>query len=198
MPGQSDFQPNDILVLQHTLSETEPLTTLSNSEVIDLVALPFLPESGCPQATVSLQLLHADHFGRENKLSNALPMTTAFPNMTNVVGVMWATESIIKASENPFAELMNLSGVDGVLFPKHGNFPRPKFVFLLDAEARVKVRPEHTVDFREILLIAHEHAQFTAMVCEASISGCRRDNPLIEGKPVWFDEMCKKSCYWAE
>jgi hypothetical protein len=187
MGGQSDFQPNELLVLQHLLSETEPLNALYTSEVIDPVALRFLPDSGWSQQMVSLHSLHDDYFGRknnvnrrfENKLWNALRITAAFPNMTKLVGVVWVTDTIIKVYKFQFAKFLNIAAVDGGLFHKQGNFTRHGFVMVSDADARAKVPPEHLldVDFREVLLLQHQHGLFTAMSSERSISTCRWDNP---------------------
>jgi hypothetical protein len=181
------FQPNDLLVLQHLLSETEPLTTLYTSDVIDPVALHFLPENGWCQQTVSLQALRDDYFGRKNnvnrrfeyKLWNALHLTTVFPNMTKLVGVLWVTDSIVKVYKQAFAKLLNIAAIDGGLFHKQGNFARHGFVAVTDTEAREKVPPEHLldVDFRDVVLITHTRGLFTLMSCEASIGSCRWDNP---------------------
>jgi hypothetical protein len=181
------FQANDLLVLQHLLSETEPLTTLYTSDVIDPVALHFLPENGWSRQIVSLHSLHDDYFGRKNnvnrrfeyKLWNALRLTTVFPNMTKLVGVVWVTESIIKVYKQTFAKLLNIAAIDGGLFHKQGNFTRHGFVILTHEEARERVPPEHVVDvdFRDVLLITHGRALFTALAGEASISSCRWENP---------------------
>jgi hypothetical protein len=181
------FQPNDLLVLQHFLSETEPLTTLCTSDVIDPVSLHFLPEHGWSRQMVSLQSLHDDYFRRKNnvnrrfeyKLWNALRLMTVFPNMTKFVGVVWVTESVIKVCKQAFAMLLNIAAIDGCLFHKQGNFTRHGFVTLTDEEARERVQTQHLidVDFRDVLLITHERALFTSLAGEASVGSCRWDNP---------------------
>jgi hypothetical protein len=186
--GQSDFPPNELLVLQHLLSETSPGSALWASEVLDPTALRFVPETSWTSQTVSLQTLHCDYFGRKNnvnrrfehKLWNALQITAAFPNMLKIVGVVWVSDFVIKVYKYAFAKLLNISAVDGGLFHKQGNFTRHGFVTLSDAEARAKVLPEHLVDvdFRDVLLIWHQHAQFTRLASEGTISGCRWDNPV--------------------
>jgi hypothetical protein len=187
IPGQGEIQPSDLLVLQHLLTETEPLTALMASEIIDPIALRFIPRSAWAQQTTSLQSLHGDYFGRKNnvnrrfehKLWNALRLTSAFPNMTKIVGVVWVGDSIIKVYKYPFAKFLNINAVDGGLFHKQGNFTRHGFVTVSDAEARDKIPPELLVDvdFREVLLITHPQGQFTMLSSEESISGCRWNNP---------------------
>jgi hypothetical protein len=183
----SDFPPGDLLALQHLLTATDPMGMLYSSEVIDPVALHFLPEAGWSQQCVSLQGLHGDYFGRKNnvnrrfehKLWNALRLTSAFPTMTKLVGVVWVTDSVIKVYKQPFAKLLSIAAIDGGLFHKQGNFTRHGFVILSDAQAREKVPPEHLVDvdFRDILLIEHQRGQFTALSSPDTIAACRWDNP---------------------
>jgi hypothetical protein len=183
----SDFPPGDLLVLQHLLSETEPMSILHSSEVIDPVALQFLPEAGWSQQCVSLQRLHGDYFGRKNnvnrrfehKLWNALRVTSAFPNMTKLVGVVWVSDSVIKVYKQQFAKLLNIAAVDGGLFHKQGNFTRHVFVLLSDTQAREKVAPEQLVDvdFRAVVLIEHAGRQFTTLSSRDSIGACRWDKP---------------------
>jgi hypothetical protein len=183
----SDFPSSDLLVLQHILTETEPMSVLYTSEVIDPIALHFLPEAGWSQQCISLQSLHNDYFGRKNnvnrrfehKLWNALRLTSAFPPMTKLVGVVWATDSVIKVYKQPFAKLLNITAINGGLFHKQGNFTRHGFILLSDDQAREKVPPEHLldVDFRDVLLIEHLRRQFTAISSPESIGACRWDNP---------------------
>lgn len=185
--GQPDFQANDILVLQHLLTETEPLTALYTTECIDPQALHFIPENAWTSQNVSLQFLYTDYFGRKNnvnrrfehKLWNALRITSAFPNMTKLVGVVWVTDTVMKVYKHPFARLLNITAIDGALFHKQGNFTRHGFVTLNDTEAKAKVPPEHLhdVDFRDVLLLTHRTLQFTMLSGEGNISTCRWDNP---------------------
>jgi hypothetical protein len=184
----SDLPPGDLLVLQHLLSETEPMNALWSSVVIDPVALHFLPESGWSQQMFSLQTLRDDYFGRKNnvnrrfehKLWNALRITSAFPNMLKLIGVVWVTDSVIKVYKYPFAKLLNIPAIDGGLFHKQGNFTRHGFVVLSDGDAHLKVPPEHLfdVDFRDVLLITHQHGLFTVMSTEGTIGACKWDNPV--------------------
>jgi hypothetical protein len=186
MSGHADFQPNELLVLQHLLSEADPGSALWTSALIDPTSLRFIPEASWSSQLLSLQMLHHDYFGRKNnvnrrfehKLWNALQITTAFPNMVKLVGVAWVSDFVIKVYKRPFAKLLNISAVDGGLFHKQGNFTRHGFVLLSDAEARAKVAQDHIVDVdhREVLLIWHQHAQFTRLASEGTISGCRWDS----------------------
>lgn len=187
MHTHAEFQPSDLIVLQHILSEAEPLTALYTTECLDPQALHFVPENSWTQQTVTLQSLQEDYFGRKNnvnrrfehKLWNALRITSMYPNMVKVVGVMWVTESIIKVYKYPFAKLLNISAVDGGLFHKQGNFTRHGFVVLTDADAKAKVPVEHLhdVDYRDVLLLTHSSGQFTMMSSEGTISSCKWDNP---------------------
>jgi hypothetical protein len=187
MAGQADFQPNDLLALKHLLSEVEPIAAVFTSEIIGPLTLRFIPENRWSGQSVSLQSLQHDYFSRKNnvsrrfehKLWNALCITSAFPNTVKLVGVVWVTDSAIKVDKYSFAKLLNISAIDGGLFPKQGNFPRHGFVALSDAEARQKVPPEHLVDvgFRDVLLIWHPSGQFTRAAPEERISACQWDNP---------------------
>ena len=192
IPGQADFQQNDLLVLQHLLTETEPLAALYTTECIDPQELHFIPENAWTPGNVSLHTLHSDYFGRKNnvnrrfehKLWNALRITSAFPNMTKLVGVIWVTETIMKVYKYPFAKLLNITAIDGGLFHKQGNFTRHGFVALNDTEAKAKVPAEHLqdVDFRDVLLVMHRSMQFTISSTEGSISTCRWDNPTSSAR----------------
>jgi hypothetical protein len=157
------------------------------SEIIDPIALRFIPHSAWTPQTTSLQSLHDDYFGRKNnvnrrfehKLWNALRLTSAFPNMTKLIGVVWVTETVIKVYKHEFAKLLNINTVDGGLFHKQGNFTRHGFVVLTDADVRDKIAPDLIidVDFRDILLITHNQRQFTMFSSEETISTCKWDNP---------------------
>jgi hypothetical protein len=186
--SQSQIQPSDLLVFQHILTETEPLTALMASEIIDPIALRFVPHSAWTQQTTSLQSLHDDYFGRKNnvnrrfehKLWNALRLTSAFPNMTKIIGVVWVNDTIIKVYKYSFAKFLNINAVDGGLFHKQGNFTRHGFVVISDEDARDKIAPNLLVDvdFRDVLLIIHQHGLFTVLSPEETISGCKWNNPM--------------------
>lgn len=185
---QAEFQSGEIFALQHLLTESEPMPTLYTTECIDPVALHFIPENVWVHQMVSLQYLHGDYFSRKNnvkrrfehKLWNALRITSAFPNMTRLVGVVWVTETIMKVYKYPFAKLLNITAIDGGLFHKQGNFTRHGFVTVSEAEAKAQVPPEQMqdVDFREVLLLQHSTLQFTMGSSEGTISACRWDSPI--------------------
>ncbi|OHT07833.1 hypothetical protein TRFO_23773 [Tritrichomonas foetus] len=187
MTGQTEIHPNDLLVLQRIFSEAEPINALYTEECIDPLALHFVPENAWSQQNVSLHFLHEDYFGRKNnvnrrfehKLWNALLITQAFPNMTKLVGVTWATETVIKVYKFPFAKLLNITAIDGGLFHKQGNFTRHGFVTLSDADAKLRVPQEQLadVDFRDVLLIMHGSQQFTMKSNETTISQCKWESP---------------------
>ena len=176
--------PADLFMLHQILTESDSLYT---EERIDPHALHFIPENTWSQQMVSLQFLHDDYFGRKNnvnrrfehKLWNALLITENFPDMTKLVGVTWATDTVIKVYKFPFAKLLNITAIDGGLFHKQGNFPRHGFVILNDVDAKEKVPKEQQedVDFRDVMLITHASNCFTRQSSEALINQCKWVSP---------------------
>lgn len=183
----SELQSADLISLQHLISEADPYSALYQEQILNPVQLGFIPESNWASQLTSLQRLHDDYFGRKNnlnrrfehKLWNALRITSEYPALIKLVGVLWITNSIIKVYKFTFAKLLNISAIDGGLFHKQGNFTRHGFVPLTEAEARKKVSEENLadVDFHDVLLITHSQNNFTMDSTEEAISRCKWDNP---------------------
>lgn len=178
------FHENDLLSLQKLLVECEPLTT----EMIDPAALGFVPTESWTSKAVSMQYLTENYFARKNnvnrrfehKLWNALRITTAFPNLIKIVGVMWVSHNVIKVYKHVFARLLNINSIEGGLFHKQGNFTRHGFILITEPSARETLSPDvlMDVDFKDVVLITHKQDAFTISSTEDAISGCKWDNPV--------------------
>lgn len=185
---QEQIQTSDILALQTYLSETDPMTALCTSEIIDPIALQFIPKAAWSSwKPTSVQGLHETYFSRKNsvsrrfehKLWNCLRITSVFPNLTKTIGVCWVDNKIIKVYKYPFAKFLAITCVDGGLFHKQGNFTRHGFIDLSEQEATRQLSPEQLadVDYRDVHLIMHSQNGFTADATEESISSCRWVDP---------------------
>jgi hypothetical protein len=183
----SGYHDSDLFNLQKLLAEAEPMASLYTAEIIDPIALGFVPTGSWSPQTSSLQVLQDSYFIRKNnvnrrfehKLWNALRITSAYPNLTKCVGVHWLNDRIIKVYKRVFARLLNISCIDGGLFHKQGNFTRHGFVVVLEAAAKQELASEQIldVDFREVTLISHKDGRFIRDADEETISHCRWENP---------------------
>ena len=180
--------PPDMITLQNFLPDTDPMLAMCNSEIIDPVALGFIPKTTWASwKPTSVQGLHDSYFSRKNsvsrrfehKLWNCLKITSAFPQLTKTIGVQWVTNKIIKVYKHPFAKFLAISCVDGGLFHKQGNFTRHGFIDLSEAEAQRQLTPEQLadVDFRDVHLIMHVRGEFASDASEESIANCRWIDP---------------------
>jgi hypothetical protein len=181
------YHDSDLFNLQKLLAEAEPMTSLYAADIIDPIALGFVPTGSWSPQNSSLQVLRDSYFSRKNnvnrrfehKLWNALRITTVYPNLTKFVGVHWMNDRIIKVHKRVFAKLLNIKCVDGGLFHKQGNFTRHGFTVVLEATAKQELSTDQLLDveFREVTLISHKDGIFRRDVDEATISHCRWENP---------------------
>ena len=186
-PGVTEMSQHD-LAMQSYIQDQDPLQALCNSEIIDPVALQFIPKSTWASwKPTSVQGLHDTYFSRKNsvsrrfehKLWNCLRITSAFPNLTKVIGVCWVDNKIIKVYKFHFAKFLAITCVDGGLFHKQGNFTRHGFIPLTEPEAQQALTPDQLVDvdFRDVSLVYHQEGHFTADATEEEISGCKWVDP---------------------
>ena len=69
------------------------------------------------------------------KLINALRISDTYPELSNLVGVQWVTNSVFLVKSKAFAKLLGIKSIDGSLFHKQGNFPSHGFYELSFDEA---------------------------------------------------------------
>lgn len=183
----TEIQPSDILALQNFLTENDPMAALAN-DIIDPIALEFIPKNTWASwKPTSLQSLRESYFVKKNsvsrrfehKLWNCLRITSAYPNLTKIIGVQWVSTTVIKVYKYPFAKFLNINSVDGALFHKQGNFTRHGFVELTEADAQRDLSPDICVDvdYRDVHLVYHHNASFTADSTEEIICNCKWVDP---------------------
>ena len=163
------------------------IAALWSAEILDPVALGFIPPNTWAQKNYSLISLRESYFSKKNnvnrrfehKLWNALRITSVFPQMDKIVGCVWASDKIIKVYKTPFAFLLGITTIDGGLFHKQGNFTRHGFTDMSEFDARASLPIEQLtdVDFREVHLVYTRDGTFCANSTEQSISQCRWVNP---------------------
>lgn len=177
-----NYQPSEVPSLQADNS-----VALWTAEIIDPVQIGFIPSNSWSAKMQSLLSLRESYFSKKNnvnrrfehKLWNALRITTLFPNLDKIVGVVWLNEKVIKVYKQPFARLLGITSTDGALFHKQGNFTRHGFVDMTEYEAKEMFTPEQLVDvdFREVHLVFNKEFNFSATATEQDISQCKWDNP---------------------
>jgi hypothetical protein len=148
------YQEFDISSLQQLIADAEPITSTFTADILDPVALCFIPASSWQSRCISLHYLYETYFSRKNnvnrrfehKLWNALAITSSYPHLIKMVGVVWMNEHIIKVYKHAFAKLLGISAVDGGLFHKQGNFTRHGFVQVPDVIARQELGEEQIAD----------------------------------------------------
>lgn len=186
-PSQHEVS-NDMVALQNYLNENDPIAALCNADIIDPIALGFIPKATWSTwKQTSVTSLHESYFSKKNsvsrrfehKLWNCLRITTAFPNLAKIIGVVWVNNRIIKVYKKPFAKFLSINCVDGGLFHKQGNFTRHGFLDLNEQDAQRELPPEaySDVDYRDVHLICHESGQFTTDSTEESIANCKWVDP---------------------
>jgi hypothetical protein len=181
------YQEFDIASLQQLIAEAEPMAAIYTAEILDPVALGFLPASAWQPRPVSLHYLYDTYFSRKNnvnrrfehKLWNALAITRHYPHLIKLVGVTWMSERIIKVYKHAFAKILGIGAIDGGLFHKQGNFTRHGFVQVPDVLARQEVAEDQLADVenRDTILLWHKDQSFSMKSTEESIELCRWDNP---------------------
>ena len=163
------------------------VASLWSAEIIDPVALGFIPPNTWAQKMYSLISLRETYFAKKNnvnrrfehKLWNALRITTAFPQFDKIVGCVWASDKIIKVYKTPFAFLLGITTIDGGLFHKQGNFTRHGFSDMAEYDAVAALPPDQLadVDYREVHLLYTKDGSFSSTSTEQSISQCKWVNP---------------------
>ena len=194
----NEMSPSDLIALcNNFLAENESLPQLFSTELIDPVALQFIPKTSWSSSKpMNIQSLRESYFCKKNsvsrrfehKLWNALKITEAHPSLVKFVGVVWLNERVIKVYKYHFAKLLNIACVDGGLFHKQGNFTRHGFVELSENEARTEFSSQEIsdVDYRDVHLIYHSDGGFTSSSTEESILNCRWIDPTPVSRVAAF------------
>lgn len=175
---QNNSDNNQLSILTET-----PYT----AQILNPVALQFIPQRSWVDKNVSLQYLEENYFSRKNnitrrfehKLWNALQITSKFPSMVKLVGVIWVSNTIFKVYKNIFAKLLKIECVEGGLFHKQGNFTRHGFIYVPEEIIRQQV-PESQIqdlDMHEVVILYHKNLSFTSKSSEDSINQCKWSNP---------------------
>jgi len=186
--NQNEINSNELIALHNFLVENESVAPYFNTELIDPIALQFIPKNTWSSLKpMSIQNLRDTYFSKKNsvsrrfehKLWNALRITSTYPNLVKHIGVVWVTDTVIKVYKFPFAKLLNISCVDGGLFHKQGNFTRHGFTDLSENEAKSEISEQdlNDVDYREVHLISHNNGSFNSNAAEESICNCRWNDP---------------------
>ena len=185
-PGVTEMSQHD-LAMQSYIQDQDPLQALCNSEIIDPVALQFIPKSTWASwKPTSVQGLHDTYFSRKNsvsrrfehKLWNALQITTRRPDLYPAVGVMWVSETIIQVNRVIFGKLLGLEKSTSALFNMQGSFPTHGFTELTLDEVRIVAGVKSTTsDFDECRFFVRKDGKFTRHSKEADVMACSYQKP---------------------
>ena len=187
-PNLTNFIQEPILPFQ-----TDPATAqLWDAEIINPLQLGFLPQTGWDAKIYSLRTIRDSYFSKknnvnrrfENKLWNALRITSVYPQLAPIVGVIWVNNNIFKVYKHAFAYLLGINAIDGGLFHKQGNFTRHGFRELTEYEAKEILKPEQLegVDYKDVKLLTQSYGYFNANSTENTISQCRWVNPTTASR----------------
>ncbi|OHT03646.1 hypothetical protein TRFO_28904 [Tritrichomonas foetus] len=149
--------------------------TSSLNEVINPMKLKFLPEEMWTDCYISFDTLKKAYFSQklgvkvrfQHKLWNALQITKEFPNLYQMVGAIWVTDTIFKADMKIFGLLMNLLHPKQSLCVKNGSFPTHGFKEVSENEIDRKQLKfpgvMDNIDRNSVKFFYHEDGAFTFM-----------------------------------
>ena len=130
--------------------------------------------------SISFGDLVRDFFQKKNsincrflhKLYNALIISEKHSTLTQIIGVTWINDKILKVDKQTFGRLIGIKSLDNSLFHQQGNFPSHGFLEISSSEV-TNLCPGIDligIDFDNIRLVYHSNNLF--------IKGCTED--LIE------------------
>jgi hypothetical protein len=117
-----------------------------------------------------------------HKLYNALLITETYPCYSDMVGVEWITDAVIRVDKAAFARLLGIKTINGSLFHQQGNFPSHGFVELqegdignLPCQAKGFIYNVDLtgVDFENVRLLRHEPGVFVRGANPEVIDQCK-------------------------
>ena len=145
---------------------------VSSNFTINPTACGFIPSLFWPDREFSFADIVFDGFQRKNnincrfihKLYNAIQFTKMYPIYTEMIGVQFITQNVLKVNKHCFARLLNIKTIDGGLFHGQGNFPSIGFKELTKEEAEVYCDGVNIddVNYDDIRLLVHTKGIFTA------------------------------------
>lgn len=111
----------------------------------------------------------------EYKLWNALAITKVYPDLYDVIGVLWVSEVIIKVNRTIFGSLIKVASPAAALFNHSGSFATHGFLEISLRQVKGYV-PENVVDDVDesiVRLYIHSTNSFTLRSSENDISNCK-------------------------
>ena len=146
-------------------------------------ALGFLPSNYWLNTDTTFSDMVTKFFHRKNnancrfphKLYNGLLIVDNNPQMYNLIGVKWVTDTVIKVDKLIFGRLLGISSIDGGLFHKQGNFPSHGFAEVSVAEVE-RLKQEYDlsdVDMDRVRLMYHKLGMFVKGSDEESVTKCK-------------------------
>ena len=152
---------------------------LNRSSIINPSQLHFIPSYFWPNKDFSFSDIVIDFFRRKNnvncrffhKLYNAVQISQISDIYSEIVGLKFITNEVLKVSKGSFARLLGIKSVDGGLFHKQGNFPTHGFIEISADQAMVYCEGVDLsdVDYDEIRLLVHSDGIFTKFCSETQI-----------------------------
>jgi hypothetical protein len=137
----------------------DPLVTFNAKE------LGFIPLDAWSKEKYTFGELVTDFFQRKSsgntrflhKLYNALQIVQSDRFYSDVIGIEWVTEKVLKINKRKFGRLFGLRAIEGSFFHQQGCFPVHGFRELGPAEAGEVVSQQdlEDVEFDEVRLLVH-------------------------------------------
>lgn len=138
---------------------------LTNNDLqIDPADLNLIPNGYWISTGMSFSDLVTKFFRRKNnpntrfphKLFNALLIVESMPDMWNLIGVKWVTDTVFLCDKYIFGRLLGIQSFDGGLFHMQGNFPSHGFRELLPEEVQQCQGVDlANIDFDRLRLLKH-------------------------------------------
>ena len=146
----------------------------------------FYPSSVWDLREYSFSELRSEHFMMksnkmvrfQHKLWNALQITQRWPDMYQVVGVLWFTERVVQVNKEIFGRLLGLEKATSALFNIQGSFPTHGFrEVTLDTALLMTTSRGITEDARICRYFVRPDGLFRVGSSEDEIAACRYQKP---------------------
>jgi hypothetical protein len=150
-------------------------------------ALGFLPEAVWPDEETTFGDVVYRFFQRKNnancrfshKLFNALKLAELNQVYSELTGLYWLNDIILRVDKRSFARLLGIQSVEGALFHQQGNFPSHGFFEIGSGDREQYCPPDLDltgVDFHNVRLLFHTENQFRRGCTGHDIEQCRWAN----------------------
>lgn len=183
-PTMMDFAMKDTRHGKQKLTYEFLMSQNLKGFIINPMALGFLPTDywtpvNTPLIDILLQFFRSRSTKKlkfEHKLWNALVLSQVYPNLYPIIGVCWASNTVIKVNRELYGSLINVARPSSSLFNMQGSFVTHGFREIYKNEAiKYGVSLDALTDVDECIvrLFIHNDRHFRATATRDEVSLCK-------------------------